>query len=55
MSEITVIEANSKKEFIDKVNLKLQQGFKISSTNCGFVDSEQYDYCSVFQAILIKE
>lgn len=37
MSEITVIEANSKKEFIDKVNLKLQQSFKIPSTNCGFV------------------
>lgn len=53
--EIIVIEANSKTEFVGKVNFNLERGYKISSTSCGFVDSSEYDYCSVYQAILVKE
>lgn len=53
--EIIVIEANSKTEFIGKVNFNLERGYRISSTSCGFVDSEEYDYCSIYQAILVKE
>lgn len=55
MEEIIVIEANSKPEFVGKVNFNLERGYKISSTSCGFVDSAEYDYCSVYQAILVKE
>jgi hypothetical protein len=53
--EITVIEANSTAEFVERVNFNLKRGYKISSTSCGFVDSSEYDYCSVYQAILVKE
>lgn len=53
--EIIIIEANSKTEFVEKVNFNLKRGYKISSTSCGFVDSAEYDYCSIYQAILVKE
>lgn len=53
--EITVIETNSTTEFVERVNFNLKRGYKISSTSCGFVDSSEYDYCSVYQAILVKE
>lgn len=55
MQSIKVIEENNKINFESEVNYYLDIGYKISSTNCGFVNSEVYDFCSCYQAILVKE
>lgn len=55
MQSIKVIEENNKINFESEVNYYLDIGYKISSTNCGFVNSEEYDFCSCYQAVLVKE
>ena len=40
--------------FEKRVNECLEQGYKILSTDCGFCNSEQYDFCNSWMAILIK-
>jgi len=55
MKTIQVIEESDSKVFEDKVNSLLMNGWEILSTSCGFVNSEQYDFCGNYQAILIKE
>jgi len=55
MSQIKVVEDGDINKFEVKVNDLLNDGYSILSTNCGFVNSEQYDFCSCFQAILISK
>jgi len=51
--KIKVIEKSDEKEFESAVNdLLSTQKWEILSTSCGFVDSEQYDFCASYQAIL---
>ena len=52
--EILVLEESDKGKFEFNVNVYLSEGWTISSTSCGFVNSERYDFCSTYQAILIK-
>lgn len=52
---IKVISTSDEDAFERRVNELLENGYKLSSSSCGFVDSEKYDYCSSYQAILIKE
>lgn len=49
---IKVVESGDKDKFEDEVNDLLNDGWKLISTNCGFANSEEYDFCSVYQAIL---
>lgn len=54
---IETISENDEKRFKEKVNKLLSQGYKISSTDCGYVDEvggNVYD-CEYWMAILIKE
>lgn len=55
MQEIKVVNRSDEDEFTQEVNELLQEGYKISSTDCGFVNDSQYDYCSSFMAILVIE
>ena len=52
--EIKVLNLTDETEFEDIVNGFLAEGWKISSTSCGFVNSENYDFCTSFQAILTR-
>lgn len=54
---IETISENDNKIFKEKVEKLLSQGYKISSTNCGYVGEvggNVYD-CEYWMAILIKE
>lgn len=53
-AEIKVISLPSENEFENMVNAYLKEGWEISSTSCGFINSELYDYKDWYQAILIK-
>lgn len=54
MQQIKVIESSDAISFEDQVNEELKRGYKVLSGSCGFVNSEEYDFCSSFQAILIN-
>ena len=49
---IIVIEKTGPNEFERECENLLNIGYKILSTNCSFVNSEAYDFCSSYQAIL---
>ena len=54
MEEIKVVNMTDEDDFTKKVNGLLLEGFKISSTDCGFIQSEQYDFCSSYMAVLVR-
>jgi len=56
-SKVETIDENDEKRFKERVNKLLSQGYKISSTDCGYageVGGNVYD-CEYWMAILIKE
>lgn len=55
MSKIVTVSTSKQGYFEDTVNDYLEEGYKILSSNCGFVNSEAYDFCDNWQAILYKE
>lgn len=52
--EVKVLNITDETEFETNINSYLKEGWKISSTSCGFINSEAYDFCTSFQAILTK-
>lgn len=56
MSQLAmVIEESDKERFEFKLHDALMEGYKLSSSSCGFVNDTKYDYCGLWQAILYKE
>ena len=55
MQTIKVLESSDPKQFEIDVNDCLKEGYRISSTSCGFVDDSKYDYCGSYQAVLVCE
>jgi len=52
MKQIKVIEESNKDTFEKAVNVLVNNDYKILSTNCGFVNSKEYDFSPLYQAIL---
>ena len=50
-----VIESIDSVEFEKMLNEHFQSGYKIKACNCGFVNDAMYDYCSSYQAVLVRE
>ena len=55
MNKIITVSENTQAQFEYIVNGYLQDGYKILSTSCGFLNSENYDFVDCWQAILYKE
>jgi len=53
MQQIKTIDVSDGEKFNKEVNELLAQGYKISSTSCGFINSESYEFCSQYFAILV--
>jgi len=52
---VVVIEESDSTKFENKCADCIAMGYKLSSASCGFVNSESYEFCSSYQAILVKE
>lgn len=52
---VKVIAKGDKDEFEKELQNLLNDGFKILSSNCGFINSDLYDFADYYQAILLKE
>ncbi len=55
MSKIKTVSSSDKNIFEDKVNELLNSGYSLMSASCRFVNNDKYDYCDVWQAILITK
>lgn len=55
MKDIVTINVNNQGDFVRQVQAYLKDDYKLSSSNCGFVNSEAYDFIDRWQAILYKE
>jgi hypothetical protein len=51
---VITLHENDDNIFEQKCNELIEQGYKISSTNCDCIVNDTYD-CQVYQAIMIKE
>jgi hypothetical protein len=51
---IKVVHESDEAKFEKEVHSLIAQGYRIDSTSCGFVQSERYDFCNAFHAVLIK-
>lgn len=54
MKEMVVVELTDSQKFEDVCNGYLSDGYIVSSTSCGFANSEKYDFCSCYHAVLIR-
>ena len=52
--EIKVVEEEDAKRYEQKVEELTKQGYRIDSTACGFLNSDELNFCGCFQAILIR-
>ncbi len=52
--EIHIVSLSDEDAFTSEVNRLLSEGWQIHSSSCGFVNSESYDFCNSYQAIMIK-
>lgn len=52
---IKVVETSDKNEFECESSELMKQDYKVSSSNCGFINLERYNFCPYYQAILVKE
>ncbi len=53
--DVKIVNTGSEVEFVMQCKRLLDDGYRISSTSCGFIQSEKYNFCDCYQAILIKE
>jgi hypothetical protein len=54
MQIVKTVDVSDNGEYEDKVNELLKDGFVLSSSSCGFVDSAEYEWCGVYKAVLVK-
>ena len=52
---IKVINENDEGYFEGMVNAYLKDGWELLGVNCGFLQSENYDFATSFQAIVFKK
>lgn len=50
---IKTVETNDCDEFERECAKLMAQGYELSSSFCGFVNSAEYDFCSSWQAIFV--
>jgi len=50
---VVTVSLGKEAEFENRCEELICQGYKLSSTSCGFANSEQYDFCGVYQAIFV--
>lgn len=53
-TESKVIHFSDEVKFEKELNALLAQGWQILSCSCGFIPSEEYNFCGWYQAILVK-
>ena len=52
---IVAVSENDAQKFEKKCDELIEQGYKVQSTSCGFVNHTEYNFCDVWQAIFIKK
>ena len=50
---VVAINITDENEFEDRCKELIGDGYKLSSSYCGFANSESYDFCSSYQAIFV--
>lgn len=48
---VIVIDATEPQEFESRCKELYELDYRMDSSSCGFVDSQDYDFCSSYQAI----
>ena len=52
--KVIVLNESNEEIFQKKLQIFLDDGYQLKSSSVGFVNSELYDFCGSYQALLIK-
>ena len=52
---VVVVNESANKIFEAECKKLIAGGYVLNSSSCGFVDSEEYDYCNVWNAIFMLQ
>jgi hypothetical protein len=50
---VVVLDSSDTEAFEDDCNALVRDGYVMSSSSCGHVDSAEYDFCATFQAVFV--
>lgn len=50
---VMALETSDTAEFHKECEALVSQGYRLSSSACGFVDSPDYNFCSSWQAVFV--
>jgi len=53
--ELLVVRTQDMSEFAKECNQYLEAGFTLVSSSCGFMNSEEYDFQDIWQAIFVRD
>lgn len=51
--KVRLFESQSESEFEGFANAMIEDGYIMQSSSCGFINSENYNFNSIYQAIFI--
>ncbi|MCK4843062.1 MAG: hypothetical protein KAT04_14470 [Methylococcales bacterium] len=52
---VVALNITDEKEFEKECKKLIDNGYTISSTYCGFINSESYGFCASYQAIFVDQ
>lgn len=52
--DVEILEEFKSEIFKEKLKQLLNEGFELKSSSVGFINSENYNFCSSYQALLVK-
>ena len=52
---VVVVESADMHEFERECLQLFEDGYRLDSSSCGFVNSEEYDFCQSYQAIFVDK
>jgi hypothetical protein len=55
MKHVVTVEESQAGVFEDVCSDLIDKGYKMVSSSCGFLNSEEYLFCSFYMAIMVKE
>ena len=53
MKPVKTVESSDKVDFENACAELYKLGYVLSSSNCGFVDSQEYGFCSCYHAVFV--
>lgn len=52
---VVAVDESNERTFEATIKALIDKGYRLHSSSCGFVQSERYDFCNSYQAIMVMD